>query len=133
MKASLRRADREIGIERHASFFVSWNRSIAFDREQRAELLVRQLGNGFGQIMDRLALLARERKDGMASELGQTAAQLRLKNYDQRNREENRETANEPAYHDQIQQRRDEGKSQKNNRQTGQDFGPARAAKVKKP
>src|SRR5437867_13292150 len=81
--------------------------------------------------MDRLALLAGQGKDGMASELGQTAAQLRLKNYDQRNREENRETANEPADHDQIQQRRDAGKSQKNNRQRGQDFGPARAAKVK--
>src|SRR5256886_6396968 len=61
--------------------------------------------------MHRLALLAREGKDRMASELGQTAAQLRLKNHDQRYREENRETAKEPADHDQIQQRREDRKS----------------------
>src|SRR6267143_322511 len=49
----------------------------------------------------------------MAAEIGQTAAKLGLKNYDE------------------LQQRRDEGESQKNNRQPGQHFGAARAAKVK--
>src|ERR1700720_1421725 len=67
----------------------------------------------------------------MAAELGQTAAQFRLKDHNQGDREEDRETADEPPNHDQVQQGRDESQGQKNNRQPRQHFGAARAAKVK--
>jgi len=68
----------------------------------------------------------------MASELGQTAAQLRLKNYDlAQSRGKPRKLRTSQPITTKFSKRRDEGKSQKNNRQTGQDFGPARAANVK--
>src|SRR5213596_1772385 len=94
--------NREIGIECHSGFLVTTDRSIAFDREQRAELFVRQLSDGFGKIMHCFALLARERKNGVPAELGQATPKLWLKNYDQSDREEDRKTPDEPADHDQV-------------------------------
>src|SRR5882672_2385593 len=52
--------DRKIGIEGHSGLLVDADRSVAFDREQRAELFVRQLSDSFGEIVHRLALLTRE-------------------------------------------------------------------------
>src|SRR5207253_27855 len=89
--------DREIRIERHSRLFVNADGGVAFDREQRAELFVRQLGNGFGKIVHRLALLTCQRKDRMAPQLGQTASEFGLKDHNKSNSEEHRKTAEEPA------------------------------------
>src|SRR5260370_9693857 len=67
----------------------------------------------------------------MASELGETASKLRLKNHNEGNREEDRDTAKEPADHDQVQQGRDEGQGQKNNCQPREHFAAASTAKIK--
>ena len=66
----------------------------------------------------------------MFAERSQTTAQLRLKNHYQRNREEDRETPDDPANHHQIQQRGDQGQRKKNNRQSRQYFRPARPAEI---
>src|ERR1700730_8212891 len=66
----------------------------------------------------------------MPAQLGQTTPQLRLKNYDQRDREKNREPPDDPADHDQIEQLRNQRQRQKNNRQSGQHLSAARPAKV---
>src|SRR5882762_6514154 len=66
----------------------------------------------------------------MTPELGQPASQLRLENHHQRDCEEYREAAQDPADHDQVQQGRDQSEGEKDNRQPGQHFGAARAAKV---
>jgi hypothetical protein len=66
----------------------------------------------------------------MAAELGQPAAQFRLENYDERHREENREAADDPADDDEVQQLRDQGQGQENDREAGQHFGAAGPAKV---
>src|SRR5450432_2742549 len=67
----------------------------------------------------------------MAAELGQRAAQFRLKNNDQRDRDEDRKTSDDKADDDEIQQLRDECEREENNRQAGQHFRAARAAKIK--
>src|SRR5437879_2049883 len=67
----------------------------------------------------------------MSTQLSQSAAQFRLKNYHQRDGEEDRKAANDPTDHDQIEELRDEGEGEKNDRQTGQHFRAARAAKIK--
>ena len=51
--------DGKIAVEGHAGFFVNANRSVTLNRNQRAELLVGQLRHGLGQIVNRLAFLAR--------------------------------------------------------------------------
>src|SRR5437762_1125365 len=76
--------DRKMRIENHAGLFVNADRRVAFDCNERAELFVRQLRHRFGNIVDGLALLARQRKDRVAAEFGQTTAQLRLKNHHER-------------------------------------------------
>src|SRR5436305_5415930 len=67
----------------------------------------------------------------MTAELGQAAPQFGLKNDDQRHREEDREAPHDPADHDQVEQRRDEGQRQENDGETSQHLGSARASKVK--
>src|SRR5437879_12690375 len=123
--------DREIRIERYSGLFVNPDGSVAFDREQRAELFVRQLNDGFGKIVHRLALLTCQRKDRMPPRLGQTASEFGLKDHNEGNGEEHRKTAEEPADHDQVQQRRDETEGEENSRQPREDFGTATATKVK--
>src|SRR3712207_5316455 len=76
--------DRELRIKRDAGLLVDADRGIALDRDQGAELFVRQLHDTFGNVVHRLALFARETEDWMAAEFGESAAQLRLKNHDQR-------------------------------------------------
>src|SRR5437763_16670861 len=66
----------------------------------------------------------------MAAELGQAAAQLRLKNHDERYGQEDGEAANDPADDDEIQQLRNQSQSQEHDRQAGEHFGAARPAKV---
>src|SRR5206468_3664412 len=131
LRSIRRRWQIEIRIERHSGLFVNADGRVAFDREQRAELFVRQLGDGFGKIVHRLALLTCQRKDRMPPQLGQTASEFGLKDHNEGNGEEHRKTAEEPADHDQVQQRRDESEGEENNRQPGEHFGTARATKVK--
>src|SRR5438270_6175032 len=78
MENRQKKLDRKMRIENHAGLFVNADRRVALDRDERAELLVRQLCDRFGNIVDGLALFARQRKNRMAAELGQTTAQLRL-------------------------------------------------------
>ena len=59
MKNTQKKLDRKIGIKRHPGLFVNSNRSVAFDRQQRAELLVRQLSNGFCEIVHRFTFFTR--------------------------------------------------------------------------
>src|SRR5437016_7986077 len=99
MKNTQEKFDRKIRIERHPGLFVNSNRSVPFDRQQRAELLVRQLSNSFCEIVHGFTFFARQRKNWVATELSQTTAQLRLKNDNQRNRQKNRETTEDPANH----------------------------------
>src|SRR6266404_6542345 len=66
----------------------------------------------------------------MSAERSQTTSQLRLKNHHQRDREEDRETPDDPSNHHQIQQRGDQGQRKKNNRQSRQHFRPARSAEI---
>src|SRR5205814_8263932 len=122
--------DRKMRIENHAGLFVNADRRVALDRDERAELLVRQLRDRFGNIVDGLALFARQRKNRMAAELGQTTAQLRLKNHHERHGQEDGETANDPTDDDQIQQLRNQGQSQEDDRQAGEHLGAASPAKV---
>ena len=42
-----------------AGFFINANRRVALDRDQRAELLVRQLRYRFGDVVHRFAFLTR--------------------------------------------------------------------------
>src|SRR5438105_6886954 len=51
--------NRKVGVDRHSSFFVDADRSVTFNRDERAELLVRQLSDGLGDVVHRFALLAR--------------------------------------------------------------------------
>src|SRR5207253_6980365 len=74
----------KIRVQGHARFFVNADRRVAFNREQRAELFVRELRYRFRQIVHRLAFLARQRKNWMTTELGETATQFRLENDNER-------------------------------------------------
>src|SRR3954468_24880979 len=59
MKQGQHQFNRELGVERHASLLVNTNRSIAFDRDQRAELLVCELRNCLSDVVHGLTFLAR--------------------------------------------------------------------------
>src|SRR5450432_3259921 len=67
----------------------------------------------------------------MSAQLSQRAAQLRLKNHHQRDREEDGKAANDPTDHHQVQKLRNERERKKNNRQTGEHFRAARATEIK--
>src|SRR5438067_1841558 len=130
MENRQKKLDRKMGVENHTGFFVNADRSVALDRDERAELFVRQLRHRFRNIMDGLALLARQRENRVAAKLRQTTAQLRLKNHHERYGQEDGETANDPADDNEIQQLRNQGQGQKDDRQTGQHLGAAGPAKV---
>src|ERR1700693_230269 len=97
--------NRKIGIERHSGFLVNAKRGVPFHHKEVAELFVSKLRHGLDEIVDRLALLTGQGKNRVAAEFGQTAAELRLKNHDESDREENGKAAHQPADHDQVQQR----------------------------
>src|SRR2546428_12659017 len=50
--------DRKIAVHRHTRLFVNANRSVAFDGDERTELFVGELGNGFDDVMHGFTLLA---------------------------------------------------------------------------
>src|SRR6266481_2096393 len=80
--------------------------------------------------MNGFSSLTGQRENWMSAERSQTTSQLWLKNHHQRDGEEDRETPDDPANHHQIQQRRDQGQREKNNRQSRQHFRPARSAEI---
>src|SRR5712692_5976170 len=59
MENGQRELDGKVGVERHSCFFVDADGSVTFNRDERAELLVRELSDGFGDVVDRFPLLAR--------------------------------------------------------------------------
>src|SRR5690349_23592804 len=67
----------------------------------------------------------------MATELSQTASELRLENDNQRNCQENRKASHQPTDHHQIEHSGDECQGQEDNGETGQHFRSARPAKIK--
>src|SRR2546423_5390279 len=122
--------DGKMRIDHDAGFFVDPDRGIALDRDQRAELFVRQLHDRFRDVMNRLAFLTRKGKDRVAAQLGQAAPQFRLEDHHERHRQKNGEAADDPADHDKIQQLRDQGQRQENDRKSGQHLRAARPAKI---
>src|SRR5947207_14330233 len=66
----------------------------------------------------------------MSAERSQTTSKLRLKNHHQLDREEDRETPDDPANHHQIVERGDQGQRKKNNRQSRQYCRPACPAEI---
>src|SRR6476646_8572411 len=62
--------DGKMRINNHARLFINSNRSVALDRNQRAELLVRQLRHCFGNVVDGLSFLTCQGKNRMAAQLG---------------------------------------------------------------
>src|SRR5688500_12780090 len=120
----------KVRVDDHARFLVNPNRRIALDRDKRAELFVRELRDRFRDIMDGLALLARERKNRMPPKLGQPTTQLRLKNHDERHRQKHGETADDPADDDQVQQLGDQRQGQENDRQAGEHLGTASSSEI---
>src|ERR1043166_9760395 len=83
--------------------------------------------------MDGFTLLTGERENRVPAEFGQTSSQFGLKYYDQSEGQEDREAANQPTDHDQVQEGRDQGQGQKDHRQAGKYFSAAGAAKVNIP
>src|ERR1700738_5326040 len=69
MKNRQDQLDREIRIKGHSCLFVNPDGRVALDRDERAELFVRQLRNGFGKIMHGFAFLTRQGKNRMTAEL----------------------------------------------------------------
>src|SRR5436190_13580027 len=67
-------------IDDDACLCVNADGGIAFNRDERAELLVRQLGYGFREIVDRLGLLARQVEIRVAPQLGPATPQFGLEN-----------------------------------------------------
>src|SRR5205814_3164697 len=118
-------------IDRHAGLFVNSDRGIALDRDERAELFIGELRHSFGDVMDGLAFFARERKNWMAAQLSQAAAQFRLENHHQRDGEKNGETPDDPADHDEVQQLRDQGQGQENDGQASEHFRAAGPTEIK--
>ena len=66
----------------------------------------------------------------MPAQFGEAAAQFRLENHHQRDRDEDGEASNDEADHDQVQQLRDEREREEDNRQAGQHFRSARPAEI---
>src|SRR3954447_4312146 len=66
----------------------------------------------------------------MPAECGQTTTQLRLKNDDERDRQEDGEAAHDPADDGEIQELRDQRQRQENNRQTCQHLRAARPFEI---
>src|SRR5262252_5699207 len=60
MKDRQHQFDRKLAVDDDASFLINANRRVALDRDQCAELFVRQLRHRFCQIMDSFSSLARE-------------------------------------------------------------------------
>ena len=87
MKNREEQLDRKMRVDDDAGFFVNADRCVAFDRDQGPELFVRQLGDRFGDVVHRLAFLARQRKNRMASQLCEAAPQFRLENHHERDSE----------------------------------------------
>src|SRR6478672_4949435 len=67
----------------------------------------------------------------MAAQFGEATPQLRLENHNERHGEEDRKTPDDPADHDEVQQGRDQGQGEEYDREAGEDFGSAGAAKIK--
>src|SRR5436190_577616 len=117
-------------IDNDASLFVNADGGIAFNRDERAELLVRQLGYRFREIVDGLALLARQGENRMAPQFGQAAPQFGLENHHKGDGQEDGKAADDPADDHEVQQLRDQGQGQENDRQAGKNFRSARPSKV---
>ena len=113
MKYGQKQLDGKMGVDDHACFLVNPDRRVALDRDERAELFVGQLGDRFRDVVHSLALLACERENRMAAQFGQTTAQLRLENDDERHGQENGETADDPADDDRFRQLGAQGQGQK--------------------
>src|SRR4051794_8437152 len=66
----------------------------------------------------------------MPAQFSETTAQLWLENHDERHREKDGETADDPTDDDEVQQLRNQRQGEKNDREAGQDFRAASAAKI---
>lgn len=79
--------DEELGgkerIDRDAAFGKFFQGGLAFHRDERAELPVRQLVGGFGQHRDRFGILGDEGEEPMAAERRDGSSKLRLKDHEQ--------------------------------------------------
>src|SRR4051812_7525121 len=119
-----------MGVDHDARFLVNPDGGIALDRNQRPELLVRELGDRFRDVVHGLAFLARQRKDRVPAQFGEAAAQFRLEDHHECDREKDRKTADDPANDDEVQQLRYEGEREENDRKTGEDFRAAGPAEI---
>src|SRR5712691_3665432 len=73
MKNSQSELDGKIGVERHPRLFVDADRSVTFDRDQRAKLFVRELSDSLGNVVHCFPLLACQGKNRMTAKLGKAA------------------------------------------------------------
>src|ERR1044071_275531 len=104
MKKGEEKLDRKNCIDDHAGLFINANGSITFNRNQRPELFVRQLGYSLGNIMDGLTFFARKRKNRVSAQFGKAATQFRLKNYNKSDGQKDGEAADDPANNNEVQE-----------------------------
>src|SRR5437867_7253514 len=73
MKNSEQQLDGEISFELDTSLFINANGSVAFDRNQGAELFAGKLRDRLRKFVKHLAFFAADRKNGMPAEFRQSS------------------------------------------------------------
>src|SRR5947209_13256012 len=131
MKNGEQQLDGEIGLKLNACFFVNADGSVSFDGEQSAELFTGELCYCFGKVVNHFPLLAAKGKNRMPAQFRQGAPKFRLENNNQGDSQKDREAVNDPANDGQFQERRDQGQSEKNDRETGQHLRTPGPAEIK--